>query len=188
MRLYRNAPKALTAPDRDFGRCIFLVWFAFLADISQFTCASSGVPFGLAQRLMLSRQFRRPNRCRQRVTRKEYAPHWEPPQPFLRVPRPGNFRAPWSSVPRNNVSRYRGPGIPATPRDCAVRRSIGRKSRPSGPDGHRSAGRGILTDILRHHVRFTPESRHKRRVRQRSGYDPKRTFIWQGLRRTERPI
>jgi len=29
-QLYRNAPKALTAPDHSLGRCFFLLWFASL--------------------------------------------------------------------------------------------------------------------------------------------------------------
>ncbi len=68
----------------------------------------------------------------------------------------------------------------------------GAAQNPGGPTLHRAillpfsrppANAGCLP-----YVRFTPESRHSHGSRKRSAYDPKRTFLWQGLRRTERPI
>ncbi len=39
----------------------------------------------------------------------------------------------------------------------------------------RSGDFGVLTDILRHHVRFTPESGHSEGSCKTSAFDPKRT-------------
>ncbi len=82
------------------------------------------------------------------------------------------------------------------PENRSVRRYTARNFRQSGPDGHRSASRGVLTDILQHHVRFTPESRHwwhckasdSKSGHPRSALPPKadiRTTVEKGLLMTQ---